>query len=272
MPIRVMGARPTIDRIMTVLETGADPNDADANPYASIGDRRDGAGLTAGKHQATDRAGSLAAIVREYGDADGATDPRTQTALAAYLPWLEQHGSIGDGYGNLNNADDFQARDDFVVLWRRAAEDPAMRGAQDRVFDRVYWTPAVGAAKRINLRTPLGYLVIYDTSIQSGGDGIVTTNRTDDAVWQIRRRFREMPPTPAHLPTQPTAAQHRDAEAAWVKAYLLARAGWLRSFPEGPVRTSAYRIDVLLGLLTAGNWALHLPLEIALPHKTVRLS
>ena len=248
--------RNTIDQILAVIETGELPSDS---AYASIGDRKDGAGLTGGKHQATDRAGSLDAIVRTYASDPLALDPHTRDQLAAYLPWLERNGSVGDGKGNLS-PQDAQDRDAFVAYFQRAADDPAMRAAQDAVFETVYWQTAVEQVQAMGLTTALAHLIIYDTSIQSGGDGVTTSRTTEQAVWEIRRLFPESPPA------------NGGDEFAWMRAYLDARKAWLTNSSHSAVRQSAYRIDTLRRYYDAANWALDLHLDVVLPHKTVRIT
>jgi hypothetical protein len=195
-------------------------------------------------------------------------------ASAGYLPWLRRNGSIGDGTGpgSLEAGDAAMALG-FVSHFQAAATDPVMRLSQDWVFDKVYWKPAVEAAANLDLRTALAHLVIYDTSIHSGGDGKTTKNTTDDAVEKIRPRFAEGPPSVyggATLGRQ----EHRDIEAAWVAAYVKARGKWLRgAFVKGsPGYVSAFRCDALARFVSAGNWRLQTPLEVVLPHKVVRVA
>jgi len=274
-------ARRVIDRVLAVLETGVDPGPSatDLRPYAEIGDRRDGAGLTGGKHQATDRAGSLDEIVAEY--AAAALRGKVErldlaSALNDLAAWLARGGSVGDGRGRREPDDEVKAQRFMALFHEAGMVDPGMRAAQDRVFERVYWLPAVKVVDDLDLRTALGHLVIYDTSIHSGGDGLTTKASTADAVWSIRRRFAAKPPS-AYLATKGTGAgrlTHQDLEATWLAEYVDARAAWLRSaFPEGsPAYVSAYRCDALAHLISAGNWRLQLPLEVALPGRAVRIA
>ncbi len=267
-PLLTPRALSTIDRVLAVLETGEDPKRDPVAAYKSIGDRRDGAGLTGGKHQATDQAGSLVAIVRAYLARESL--PRFdeyRVALQRAIPWLESHGSIGDGEGTLHWRH-LERRDRFVAAWRCAAEDTAMHAAQDEVFERVYLLPAIALGEELGLRTALGYLVLYDTSIQSGGNGVTTQATTADAVWTIRRAFTACPPSAI---ARPSRAEQRNAEATWLREYILARMGWLTKHPSAPVRASVYRVCALEALATAGNWALQLPLTVELPQGDVVL-
>ena len=129
------------------------------------------------------------------------------------------------------------------LLTSAAGEDPVMIRTQDRMFDRVFWEPAVNAADAIGLRTPLGIASIFDTIIHSG-------------IGSYQRLKEE-----AIKATDGTPVTGID-EKEWVRVYLEKRLAWLRENPNTAVRPAAYRAEELLKLVREGNWDLRPPLTV----------
>ena len=217
-----------IDCILSVFETGKVPTPA---AYQTCTILRDGAGISYGKHQATDNAGSLDKIVQKYIAAGG----KHAEALKPYVPRLAANETA-----KLNPAAPPDWAKALVSLLKEAGADPVMQKAQDEVFDENYWNPAVTHAKAIGLTTALGYAVVYDTCIHSG-PGRVATHR-------------------AAFP-QKSPANGGD-EKEWIRAYVGARKVWLAGSSNALVQRTVYRMETFEGLMAAGNWSLATPFTV----------
>jgi len=230
MPITYTSAqRHAINCIISVFETGRLPNPA---AYATCAILPDGAGISYGMHQSTDRAGSLDNIVKRYIDLGGVH----AAALKAYLPYFASNKSASEPPKGPWSAETQAA----VSLLKAAGADPLMQRAQEEVFDRDYFQPAVAHANQIGLTKALSLAVVYDTCIHSGPGGVSL----------IRNMF------PAKSPA------NGGDEAAWVKAYIASRRAWLASNSKPVVQRTVYRMDALAELVSAGNWDLKPPFKV----------
>lgn len=227
--------RDTIEAIVSVFETGT----PQAN-YGTVALLQDGAGISYGKHQATDRSGTLDAILLRYIDLGG-------TSADALTPYVRRLS--GDETARVDPQQPPQWVKDLMMLLRNLGEfDPVMRQAQDEVFSELYWEPAQGLANAMKLELPLSHLVVYDTAIHSGPLG----------VSRIRKLFPEVPPSSG------------GDEKKWTRAYLFARQGWLRSHPNPVVQNTMYRVDEMLQLAHAENWHLQRPIQLSRPPATIK--
>jgi chitosanase len=217
-----------IDCILSIFETGRVPT---AASYSTCTILSDGAGISYGKHQATDRAGSLDKIVKQYITEGG-------THASKLQPYVNQLGQNATANMTMSTAP--QWAKDLVNLLKEAGKDPKMQAAQDAVFDADYWLPAVNAAKAAGLQTALGHAVMYDTCIHSG-PGRVATHR-------------------AAFP-QKSPANGGD-EKEWVKAYVATRKAWLLSNKNPIVQKTIYRMEAFEKLMAENNWDLSTPLSI----------
>lgn len=214
-----------IDSIISIFETGRPPS---KEAYSSVTILRDGAGISYGKHQSTDRAGSLDAVLWKYIELGGAHSfalmpfldrlKRDETVAFSDAPWVSQ----------------------LADLLRAAGSDPVMHQAQDYVFDRGYWFPAVDQAENMGLIMPLSYAVVYDTCVHSGPAGVT----------KIRERFPELPP------------KGGGSEKDWTREYVLARREWLDSSSNRLVRNTTYRMDEFIRLMNRNQWYLDPPLVV----------
>lgn len=217
-----------IDCILSVFETGKIPT---AASYSTCTILKDGAGISYGKHQATDKAGSLDKIVKKY-IAEGGTHA---AKLQPYIPQLEANETA-----KVNPSAPPDWAKTLVGLLKEAGQDPKMQSAQDAIFDENYWNPAVAHAKQIGLTTALGHAVIYDTCIHSG-PGRVATHR-------------------AAFP-QKSPANGGD-EKEWVKAYVAARRAWLLGNSNPLVQKCVYRMEAFEKLMNENNWDLTTPFTV----------
>lgn len=240
--------------ILSVFETGKVEGD-----YGSCSVLADGAGISYGKHQATDKSGSVDAIVLRYLDLGGARS----SVLRPLLPLLEEDVTTKLPTGK--NPDEVASKpstlpkatfDNAIFLMRTLASlgtDLAMKVAQDQVFAERYWNPCRSQCQAMGLQLPLSWCAVYDTCIQSG----------PAAVSRMRRMFPASPPSSG------------GEEKRWATEYLQARKRWIESFTDASpskqslVRSTSYRANSLLALVSAGNWMLNAPVQIERPKVTI---
>ena len=218
-----------IDNVLSLFETGHISVPAS---YATCTILKDGAGISYGKHQCTDRAGSLDLVVQRYIQKKG----QYAEELSGFLPYLAQNRSCLEGAGGEYTAETQR----LVDVLKAAGLDPVMQAAQDEVFDEVYFTPALAHAANAGVTKALSLLVIYDTCVHSGPGGVTT----------IRNLFPEKSPAGG------------GNEEAWVRAYINARRAWLAGSANSLVQKTVYRMDALLALVNSGNWDLATPLRV----------
>jgi chitosanase len=212
-----------IDAIVSIHETGKLPT---AAAYSTITVLSDGAGISYGKHQSTDKSGSLDAILHRYCDKGGCLTNQ----IKPFFDLLAANESTKVDPKNLPA----WVRT-LKTLLAEAGKDPVMQAAQDEVFDENYWIPATQKCAAMGLVTALSHLAVYDTIIHSG------PTRVD----RLRSAFAEVPPA------------RGGGEQAWVLAFLQARKKWLQSNSNPLVVNSAYRVDAMLKL--PPNWELTPP-------------
>lgn len=218
-----------INKIMSVIETGKLPS---VESYSSCQILNDNAGISYGKHQATDASGSLDKIVFKYIDLNGlwAGD------ISPYVHLLED---------NLTRKPTEEVNA-LIKALKNAGTDKVMQDIQDEVFYNDYFKPAEEHCLFMDLKTPLAHLIIYDTCIQSG----------PAAVNKMRKLFPEVPPI-----------KHGN-EKVYLNAYLKARYNWLSNFndngsnKEKLIRNSAKRIIQLQKILNDDNMILDKPINV----------
>jgi len=218
-----------IDCVLSIFETGRVPT---AASYATCTILADGAGISYGKHQCTDRAGSLDLVVKRYIAKGG----KFATELKACEPILASNASTKE-----NPKGPYTAPvAGLMNLLKQAGADPLMHAAQDEVFDENYFAPALNHAASVGAAHPLTVLVIYDTCIHSGPGGVT----------MIRNKFAAKSPA------------NGGDEKEWVKAYINARRAWLAGNANPLVQKTVYRMDALMELVNANNWELVLPFKL----------
>lgn len=225
--------RDVVQSIVRVFESGHPDGRHDAIVILP-----DGAGISYGISQGTDRSGTLDRIVRDYIAAGG----DLADELAPYLPRLQRDETTDV---DPKRPPAWVRRLMGVLV--EAAADPVMRRVQAEVFDELYWRPAVALSRQLQLEHPLSLAVVYDTCIHSGPGGLA----------RIRRRFPEYPPAAG------------GAEKAWTTAYVRARRLWLSTSSRPVVRSTVYRMDAFLQLIAAANWSLQTPITIQRPRATI---
>ena len=230
MPIAYTPAqRHAINCIISVFETGRVPN---PSAYATCTILPDGAGISYGMHQSTDRAGSLDNIVKRYIELGGVH----AAALQAHLPYFASNKSATEPPKGPWSAE----TQTVVNILKTAGADPIMHRAQEEVFDRDYFQPAVNHANSAGVTKALSLAVIYDTCIHSGPGGVT----------MVRNMFAAKSPA------------NGGDEATWVKAYLNARRNWLATHKMTILHGTVYRMDALMTLVNEGNWDLKTPFKV----------
>jgi chitosanase len=222
--------RHAIDCVVAIFETGKVPS---AKSYGTCSILNDGAGISYGKHQCTDKAGSLDLVCKRYIELGG----QQAEPLKQYMNYLATNESAK--YNNV--VANYPAwLNSLINLLKSAGSDPLMKQAQDEVFDKNYWLPAENQCKEIGLKTAFSHLVVYDTCIHSG----------PGRVGILRKTFPEKSPA------------NGGDEKAWVLALLKARRAWLASSSNELVQKTVYRIDAMLEIANANNWDLNTPLTV----------
>lgn len=222
--------------LVSVFETGKVGGD-----YSAIALLPDGAGVSYGKHQATDAGGNLDQILLRYADLGG----MHSAELSTYLDRLEENATAQ--FSSLDEAPPWVVG--LVELLKKAGRDPTMQEAQRQIFDEQYWQPCKAHCESMELELPLSWAVVYDTCIHSGPAGVAN----------IRRKFSSVPPSRGGL------------ERDWTTDYVRARRNWLASYgPEGHiVRRTVVRMDVFLSLIDQYNWELDTPIVLKSPYNVV---
>jgi chitosanase len=217
--------RAAIDACVSINETGKLPSQA---AYSTVAVLDDGAGISYGKHQATDRSGSLDAIVLRYIELGG----KESTRLQPHVNGLSENKTTI--IGSRNPPAWVQ---ELMAILRDAGRDPLMHQAQDEVFDAGYWKPAEEKCRAMGLVTALAHLVVYDTCIHSG----------PSRVELLRKTFAARPPASGGI------------ERVWVIDFLKARRDWLAAHSNPVVRKTVDRVDALKLLAENGLWDLATP-------------
>jgi chitosanase len=218
-----------IDCVLSIFETGRIPS---SKSYGTCTILKDGAGISYGKHQCTDKANSLDLVCRKYIELDG----QLADSLSSYMVYLQTNES-----SKVNPAGPYPTwLESLMNLLRSAGSDPMMQRAQDEIFDEFYWNPALKHVNNIGLKTALGHLVCYDSTIHSGAGGVTI----------IRKLFPQKSPL------------NGGDEKEWIYAYINARKNWLLSSSNQLVRNSASRMDALKAIADSNNWDLNTPLTV----------
>ena len=178
--------------------------------------------LTYGRAQTTLGSGNLDVLIERYCAAAGA---RFGARLRTWLPALAARSPAADTDQKLHN------------VLRACADDPVMRDVQDAFFDEMYWEPAVRAATRMGMRSPLGVAVVYDGWVHG--------------AWGLLRDR-----------TSAGGTLLKVGEHEWIHHYVRTRREWLATHPNALLRQTVYRMDAFERLITLDAWSLPLPLVV----------
>jgi chitosanase len=178
--------------------------------------------LTFGVPRASLASGHLHLLIQRYCATVGA---RHAARLRPWLPTLASRGPAADGDAKLHN------------LLRASADDPLMRDLQDRLFDELYWEPALRAAARLDIRSPLGAAVLHDSWLQGAWSPLRDRVLAAGSVPQV-------------------------GEHEWIRRYVKLRREWLATHPNALLRAAVDRMDAFQRLIDDGAWALPMPLVV----------
>lgn len=206
----------TVEAIVNLFETGQVLGDYGQVTVLS----GDTGHLTFGRSQTTLGSGNLHTLIERYCDNAGA---RFGQRLSPFLPQLAARDATLDTHVRFHN------------LLRASADDPVMRDVQDQFFNDEYLQPALRAADRHGISTPLGVAVVYDSFVHGS--------------WaRIRDRVSG---TPASR-----------GEKDWVSDYVAARRHWLATHKRDDLRATVYRMDAFARLIELDGWGLECPLVV----------
>jgi len=217
-----------IKAITNVFEVGSPEAD-----YSYIEDLGDGRGYTATQYGLCSNEPELARVIELH----ARSTPETQ--LMRYLPSLPPRGS----------GTDMKKLSGFVDAWQREARGrPSLAQACETVADDLYFTPAMSAAHDMQVASPVGQSIFYDTILQHGG------GNDPDSFWSILDRAQDISDHPGPF-----------SESRFLEAFLDVR----RSVLMNPAnvattdvwRASVARVDALANLLKR-NPALLLPILV----------
>lgn len=210
------------EAIVQIFETGK----FSTGGYSTVAILADGAGISYGKHQATDKSGSLDTIMKQY-ILQGGT---YASEIQKYIYLVEKNQTIVPS----------PARDELVTLLKKAGNDPIMQKCQDETFRLLYMAPALQKQSDLGLKSDLSLAVLYDTCIHSGPAG----------VERMRALFPAMPPSKG------------GDEKVWLTQYCQTRRAWLANSKNPVVQKTVYRPDAFLKLIFSNQLDLILPFYV----------
>lgn len=139
--------RKLADKIVSTFE-----NSTTTVQYCYVENLGDDRGIHAGSVGFTTGTGDILEVVRPY------SVQKPQNPLAKYIPTLEK----------VNGTDSIAGLSGFGAAWKAVCKDPAFRKAQDAIVDKYYFNPAMAYAKKLNIKSAAGQLILYDTMLQHG--------------------------------------------------------------------------------------------------------
>jgi len=211
--------------------------------YDYVQDLNDGRGYTAGCIGFNVRSGTVRDVIERY------TKLRPVNALSTYTHNIYLLESVPEI--------DHQTLDamlpNFVMAWQTVARSDALfRQAQDQAVNEGF-AASVREADALGIRSALGRAIIYDTSVQHGGEDAGQPD--PDSLPPMARKAT------AALGGGPLAV----GEKRWLTRFLKERRKILSNpndpNTKGAWATSVDRVDTFLMLLKQGNMDLHGPLD-----------
>ena len=214
-----------IDEIVSLFE-----NSTPEIQYGYIENLHDGRGFTAGKVGFTTGTGDLVLVAEAY------LDVKKDNKLFALLPILQERAK--------QSSESVEGLETLPEVWKVCATDPSFNNIQDRIADELYRAPARDYLKQYNLKSPLAYLIFYDSLVQHGnGDGA-------DSFGGILDKMKSKPTD----------------EKKFLNIFLTARKEILLNPADAETapewRESVDRVYALLRLLKANEFELKSPLKV----------
>lgn len=231
-------AAPKMREVAWKLLSSAEGSTLDwRSQYGAIEDNGDGTGYNAGIVGFCSGTHDMLAFVESF------TGDHPDSPLAPFVPALRKV----DGTASHEGLDP-----GFTAAWKKSAEDPAFRAAQDLVRLKQYFEPAVRLAKLDGLG-PLGQYMYFDAMVLQG------PGTDKDAFYGIRKTA---------VAEADTVAEGGD-EAAYLDAFLEAARAVMKSKKN---QQDTSRLDTAQRVfLENGNLALEPPLTWQTYGETFRI-
>jgi len=216
--------------IVSVFETSKPFGD-----FSAVAVLNDGAGVSYGLSQFTNRSGALAEVMERYLATGGSVERQTiELGLAAAK--IETTKSINE----------LAVNGRFIDALKAAAATSEMQAAQIEVAFARYLEPAVDECLRLNFAEPLSLAVIYDSMTHGSWE-------------KIRDRVLKG--------SHPLASSDAGAASAvlsreqnFIINYVTVRDAWLSSIPR--LAATRYRTRFFLNQIKLGNWQMKLPVRV----------
>jgi hypothetical protein len=231
-----------ISNMVGVFETGKVGGDPSA-----VQDKDSGI-ISYGKHQCTlsSKESSLEKVLDRY---------------MQLAPQSENTKKLEEYMGAVRNkSENLRTNEEFKTLLKEAGKDPLMGQAQEEVFDKLYWKPAMQSAEKAGVTSPLGCALLTDTCVNSGPENLNTIlNRTQAKLDGKEYTEQEFLQTFADERTNfiLTAAKNKDAQGKHGDAEMLNHVA------------SDWRMDYWKGWIDDGNMDLKGKLEFKLYKQTI---
>ncbi|HEY7160354.1 MAG TPA: chitosanase [Acidobacteriota bacterium] len=235
-------AKEKISNMVGVFETGKVGGDPSA-----LQDKDSGI-ISYGKHQCTlsSKESSLEKVLDRYMEL--APQSENTKKLEEYM------GAVRNKNESLRN------NEEFKTLLKEAGKDPLMAQAQDEVFDKLYWKPAMQSAEKAGITSPLGCALLTDTTVNSGPDNTnIILNRTQAKLEGKEYTEQEFLQTFADERTKflLTAAKNKEANGKQNDADMLKHVA------------SDWRMDYWKGWIDDGNMDLKGKLKFTIYKQTI---
>lgn len=229
--------RDVIWAIVNIFESGRPEGDPQA-----FQNYDDGV-ISYGKHQATLSSGVLERVLRQY--FENSQTPVSQALQAEFGERIQRRDP------------QLRHNERLRQLLIEAGSEPAMVAAQDAIFERDFYRPAVDYAQQLGLSAPLSLAGLYDTRVQGGLTLLIKETNAALGGSGVGRM----------------GARGLIDESAWLGAFLAFRAARLLRLAEQcdavgqktaaeALRISIFRVEALQALQQAGQWALEGELTI----------
>lgn len=216
----------------------------------------DGAGISYGKHQATENGGALHRVISRYVELAG----RYADDLRPYLDQLYDGEDNSRKFALTNNGAFRQ------LITDAAQNDILMRQAQDAVFGRDYYLPAIDLCGAWLITLPLGVAMAYEQAIQYGP----VAQRALWESWEMGFDPNSYYPQDTIIdPSLPIEVQNQMRTIHHINARMREQRASSR---KAAVRKTVYRNDTLFGLMQGNNWLLRPPFEVRVSYHTIQIT